>query len=289
MRGVASHLRTARPARGESSKETHATAFFFMSTDRAPPSPSRQAASRASRPGWWPTTATRLLRSLPSRVSTASAESPGKSSLTSSACGQPATSVRICAVCRARTRGLVRSRSGALLNSFSPAAALRDCLIPTGDRGLAASSRHRWRSRSNAIACRTINNSIVSSPGVGKLQCVVCSRMLELHPQSLPSSPDFSIVLCTQLARPYSCACVLLREPSHQEQRLGRNAVGRRAGERLQTATRYGGILLYAQLFLPAAQRTKHRIGRLPVDDCHRLQHVAKLLHAAADLVIRLH
>ncbi len=51
MRGVESHLRTARPALGAPSNETHATAFFFISMVRAPSSPSRQAVSRAPSPG----------------------------------------------------------------------------------------------------------------------------------------------------------------------------------------------------------------------------------------------
>src|SRR6202044_3490383 len=47
MRGVASHLRAACPGRGEPSNVTQATAFFFISMGRSPPSPSRQALSSA--------------------------------------------------------------------------------------------------------------------------------------------------------------------------------------------------------------------------------------------------
>src|ERR1019366_1550734 len=154
---------------------------------------------------------------------------------------------------------------------------------------VAPSSRQRRRSRANAFACRTINKSIVSRPGVGKLRCVVYSRILELHPQSFPSSSNFSIALCMQLPRLQSGACIMLRKPPHQEQRLGRNTLGWRAGESLQPTNRDGGILLHSQLLLPAAQRTKHLISRFPVDDRHRFQRVAQLLHVAADLVIRLH
>ena len=172
----------------------------------------------------------------------------------SSVRGQPATSVRIFAVCLARTRVLVRRRS-----------------------------------RSNAFACRMINNSIASRPGVSKRRCIVCSRIFELHPQALPSCSNFSIRLCIPLPPRLSDACIMLRKPPHQKQRRGRNTLGWSATDSLQATARYGGILLHSKLLLPAAQRTKQLISRFPVDDRHRFQSVAQLLHLAADLMIRLH
>lgn len=118
------------------------------------------AVSSADRSGSWPTRAMRLLRSLANNVSTADAPSPGLSSVATCARGQPATSVKISAVWRARTSGLVRRRSGALHNVLSPSAAFRDRFAPTAVSGLAESSGHRWWPRAYEIACRMSSNSM---------------------------------------------------------------------------------------------------------------------------------
>ncbi len=121
-----------------------------------------------------------------------------------------------------------------------------------------AASRHRRANGGIALKCNRMSDdqqSIASRPGVGNFGASATAESCEFHPQSLPSSAHFSVTLGVDLARPQRVACIMLRKPPHQEQRLGRNSLGRRAGESLQAAARDGGILLHSELLLPAAQR----------------------------------
>src|SRR5580658_7908653 len=104
---------------------------------------------------------------------------------------------------------------------------------------------------------------------IGRFWGVVQCGLFELAPQLFPSASNFSITLRMELSGSYRRACIMLRKPPHQEQRLGRKALRRRAGESLQSTARDGRILLYTELLLPATQCAKHLIGRFPVDDDH--------------------
>src|ERR1700742_3783210 len=158
--------------------------------------------------------AMRLLRSLANNVSTAAAPFPGLSSGTMSAFGQRATSVRTWAVSLARIKGLVRSRSGALQNDLSPAAALRERRSPTGVSGLAASSGQRRGSRSKAIAWRMINNSMALRRGCRRLDW---AGFCEFRAQLLPFFPHLAIARCIAFAGLLCGALMVLCQAAHEE------------------------------------------------------------------------
>ena len=201
---------------------------------------------------------------LAEQANTAAAASPGKSSGASSARGQPATSVRICAVCRARSRGLVSSRSGTLQKSLSPAAALR----ARRSRGRQRPCRIVAPAMAIALECNRMSDDQqfhrFRAPG-RQARRSACARILEFRPQLLPFLPHFSIALCVVLASLRISAAVVLRQPAHQEQRL---AAGIRWAARRREPSGGGSPRRHPaapELLLPAAQRAQHLIGRFAV------------------------